>query len=403
MNKKALVSFAVLCTGILPLLAQSGSNSGLNPVESAVPFVTLAPDSRGGAMGDAGVATSPDINSMHWNPAKFAFLENEAGISASYTPWLRNLVGDIDLAYLTGYYRIDRQQVIAASLRYFSLGEIEFRDNQGQYILPVKPNEFAIDAAYSRQFGTKLSGAIAFRYINSNLSKGFAVNGVDTKAAQAFAADIAVYYVDDIKISDVDGKMAFGLNLSNIGNKVSYTSDQRKDFIPTNMKLGGALTLDLNSYNSMTFTADLNKFLVPTRPVYFPDSTDADGNKVVEYGKNPDVGVIQGIFQSFSDAPGIVGSNGKRSVLKEELHEITYSVGVEYWYRKQFALRGGFFYEDPTKGNRKFYTLGLGLKLNVFGIDFSYLVPTNSYSPLANTLRFTLSFDFDAFRKLKNT
>ena len=403
MYKKALISFAVLCTGILPIIAQSANNSELNPVESAVPFVTLAPDSRGGAMGDAGVATSPDISSMHWNPAKFAFLENEAGVSASYTPWLRNLVGDIDLAYLTGYFRLDRQQVIAASLRYFSLGEIEFRDNQGQYMLPVKPNEFAIDAAYSRKFGTKLSGAIAFRFINSNLSKGVAVNGVDTKAARAFAADIALYYTDDIKISDLDGKMAFGLNISNIGNKVSYTSDLRKDFIPTNMKLGGALTLDLNSYNSMTFTADFNKLLVPTRPDYFPDSTDADGNNVVEFGKNPDVGVIQGIFQSFSDAPGIIGSNGKRSVLKEELHEITYSVGVEYWYRKQFALRGGFFYEDPNKGNRKFYTLGLGLKLNVFGIDFSYLVPTNSYSPLANTLRFTLSFDLDAFRKLKNT
>jgi hypothetical protein len=400
MYKKIIVSFAIILAGVIPLVAQSNVP---NPVQSAVPFVTLAPDSRGGAMGDAGVATSPDINSMHWNPAKFAFLENEAGISASYTPWLRNLVGDIDLAYLTGFYKLDHQQVLAASLRFFSLGEIEFRNSQGDYIMPVKPSEFAIDLAYSRKFSDKISGAIAFRYINSNLSKGVAVNGVDTKAAQAFAADISMYYVDDVKISDMSGKMAFGVNISNIGNKVTYTTDLHKDFIPTNLKIGGSLSLDINSYNSMTFTTDLNKLLVPTTPVYYPDSTDADGNKVIEYGKNPDVGLVQGIFQSFSDAPGVIQSNGKRSVLKEEFREITYSVGIEYWYRKQFALRGGFFYENPTKGNRKFFTMGVGLKLNVFGIDFSYLVPTNSYSPLANTLRFTLSFDFDAFRKLKNT
>jgi hypothetical protein len=368
-----------------------------NPVETAVPFLTIAPDSRAGGMGDVGAATSPDINSMHWNAAKYAFIENEGGISLSYSPWLRNLVGDIDLAYLTAYKRIDRQQVIAASLLYFSLGEIEFKDNNGGDIRTGKPNEFSIDVAYSRLLSQTLSGSIAFRYIRSDLSTGVSVNNTDTRAGQAYAADVSVFYNKKISLGDKDGKLAFGLNISNMGNKITYTSDQNKDFIPINLRLGGAFTANLDDYNSLTLAADINKLLVPTQPVYWKtsggaDSTDTNGNKIVQYGKDPNVGIVKGMIQSFYDAPG---------GFKEEMREVTYSIGLEYWYRKQFALRGGYFHENEYKGNRKYFTMGVGLKLNVLGIDFSYLIPTQANNPLANTLRFTLLFDFDAFRKLK--
>lgn len=368
-----------------------------NPVESAVPFLTIAPDSRAGGMGDVGAATTPDINSMHWNPAKYAFMENEGGISISYSPWLRNLVGDIDLAYLSFYKRIDRQQVIAASLLYFSLGEIDFTDDNGNSIKPGKPNEFSLDVAYSRLFGDNFSGGIGFRYIRSDLSTGIPVNGVPTKAGQAFAADASLYYNQDITLGDKDAKMAYGLNISNIGTKITYTSDQDKDFIPTNLRLGGALTVNLDDYNSFTLAADVNKLLVPTRPVYWTkaDGSDSiiDGKRIIKFGKDPNVPVVKGIFQSFYDSPG---------GFSEELREITYSFGVEYWYRKQFAIRGGYFHENEYKGNRKFFTVGLGLKLNVLGLDFSYLIPTYANHPLANTLRFSIAFDFDAFRKLKD-
>jgi hypothetical protein len=371
----------------------------MNVVSSAVPFLTIAPDSRAGAMGDVGAATSPDINSMHWNPAKYAFIETKAGLAVSYTPWLRNLVGDIDLATLSGFYKIDKQQVIAASLVYFSLGEIDFRDGNGAAIKQGKPNEFAFDVAYSRLFGDNLSGGVAFRYIRSDLASGVSSSaGVDAKAGQAFAADISAFYNKKIKLSDRDAKMAFGIDISNIGNKMSYTDElKNKNFLPTNLRLGGALTVDFDSYNTMTFAADLNKLLIPTMPYILKsvkggDSLDANGNKVL-LGKEPDVPVVTGIFQSFGDAPG---------GFKEEMKEIIYSFGIEYWYRKQFAIRAGYFHEAETKGNRKYFTMGCGLKLNVFGLDFSYLVPTAANNPLANTLRFTLTFDFDAFHKLKD-
>ena len=365
-------------------------NGQMNVISSAVPFLTIGTDSRAGAMGDVGAATSPDINSMHWNPSKYAFVENQAGVSVSYTPWLRNLVGDIDLATIAGYYRVDRQQVIAASLVYFSLGEIEFRDGAGASLKQGKPNEFSVDVAYSRLFGDHISGGIAFRYIRSDLASGTYVNSVETKAGQAFAADISAYYNNKIKISDKNAKMAFGIDISNIGNKMSYTEElKNKNFLPINLRLGGALTVDFDSYNTMTFAADVNKLLVPTPPIILKDIHNNDS--IV--GKDSDVPVVTGMFQSFTDAPG---------GFKEEIQEINYSLGLEYWYRKQFALRAGYFHEAQNKGNRKYYTVGCGLKLNVFGLDFSYLVPTAANSPLANTLRFTLTFDFDAFRKLKD-
>ena len=416
MFKKLTTYTVTLIVSVIPVISQtpinpgqlngSSTNGELNPVETSVPFLTIAPESRGGGMADAGAATSPDVYSMHWNPAKYAFIENKFGVSFSYTPWLRNLVNDIDLAYLAGYYRIDRTQVMAASLRYFSLGEVEFRNDQGELIKPAKPNEMAVDLGYSRLFGQHVSGALAFRYINSNLASGATVLGVDSKPGWSFAVDAAVYYNNKITISDKDAKIAFGLNISNIGKKISYGNDLNKDFIPTNMRLGGSLTTDLNEYNSFMVTVDFNKLLVPTRPIYWTnseggDSIGSDGNRKVRFGKDPNVSVVSGIFQSFYDAPGVPDKNGHRSVLKEELREVTYAIGMEYWYRKQFAIRAGYFHENQYKGNRQFYTFGLGLRLNVFGMDFSYLVPAKANNPLANTLRFSLLFDFGVPKKDK--
>jgi hypothetical protein len=372
-----------------------GFDGRQNVIESTVPFLTIAPDSRAGAMGDAGVATSPDINSQHWNPAKFAFIDGKGGIALSYTPWLRNIVTDINLAYLTGYYRVDRQQVISGSLRYFSLGNITFTDDQGNEILPFNPNEFALDAGYSRIFSDKMSGGMAFRFIRSDLSGRMITSGGETKPGIAFAADISTYYHKPIKLQDKDAELSFGLNISNIGTKISYTDGQEKSFIPINLKLGSALNIDIDDYNSIGFALDLNKLLVPTSPIYYAvDDTLPDGTvyqsgekPVIKYGFDPDVSSAVGMIRSFYDAPGGI---------REELNEIMISAGTEYWYRNQFALRGGYFYEHATKGNRKYFSLGVGLKLNVFALDFAYLVPTSGRTnPLANTIRFSLSFNFD--------
>ncbi|MDP4210736.1 MAG: type IX secretion system outer membrane channel protein PorV [Bacteroidota bacterium] len=386
MSKKTTISsFFIIFLFAVNINAQTSTNGQTNYVESAVPFLTIAPDSRAGAMGDAGVATSPDINSMHWNPAKYAFIETSSGISVSYSPWLRNLIGDINLAYLTGYYRLNQQQVVATSLRYFSLGEIPFTNSNSELERTVKPNELAFDVAYSRLFSEKISGAIAFRYIRSDLSQGQIVQNIETKAGQAFAADLAVYYNTPLTISEKNSKLALGLDISNIGTKITYTDENQKDFLPTNLRLGGALTVDLDQYNTVTFTTDFNKLLIPT------GRYSIDNNNVITRNTS-NISVVSGIFQSFSDAPG---------GLKEELQEITYSIGGEYWYRKQLAIRGGYFHESPNKGNRKFFTMGVGLKLNVIGLDFSYLVSNNN-NPLARTLRFSISLDFDGLKKTKS-
>lgn len=371
----------------------------VNTINSAVPFLTIVPDSRGGAMGDVGVATSPDISSQHYNPAKYAFMDGDGGIALSYTPWLRELINDINLAYLVGYKRLDPDQVISASFRYFSLGNIVFTDFQGTTLRDFNPNEFAIDAAYSRLFGNNIAGGIAFRFIRSDLTGGINAGDTETKAGISVSSDLSTYYQNTINISGNKALLAIGANISNIGTKISYTENQEKSFIPINLRVGGSLKFDIDEYNSFTFAADINKLLVPSTPVWYADSLDDDGNKVVEFGRNPYVSVPQGMLQSFFDAPGVEKNDGSRSVFLEELHELTYGLGAEYWYREQFAIRGGYFYEHQTKGNRKFFTFGVGLKLNVFEIDFSYLVPTNQTNPLANTLRFTLGFDFDNFRK----
>jgi len=401
-NSNKLVSFFFIITltfGILSVHAQNNKVNTLgqtNVVTTSVPFLLISPDARAGAMGDAGVSSSPDINSQHWNPAKYAFMEKDMGFSAAYSPWLRSLVSDINLAYLTGYKKIGDMQAVSASLLYFSLGDIAFTDEHGGFLNNYRPNEYAIDAAYSRKFSDHISGAVSARYIHSNLTQGQVVSSQSTKAGQSFATDVALYYEKDLTFkNNLNGKFAFGINISNIGSKISYSNDAtKKDFIPTNLRLGPSLLLNLDEFNSLTFMLDLNKLLVPTPPIYKTDSLgepvyDANQNQIILKGKNPNVSVVSGMLQSFYDAP---------DGFSEELHEITYSFGVEYWYDKQFAIRGGYFYEDKTKGNRKFFTLGAGLKYNVFGLDFSYLIPTEQKNPLENTLRFTLLFDFDAFK-----
>lgn len=389
-----LVSFTGLIASVSFGQITTGELTGeINVIQSAVPFLTIAPDSRAGAMGDVGAATAPDINSQHWNPAKYVFMEGQGGAALSYTPWLRRLIPDINLAYLVGYKKLDGLQAVSASLRYFSLGNIVFTDIYGTAQGQFNPNEFAIDFGYSRLFSDNFSGAILFRFIRSDLTGGTYVGDVDSKAGTAFAADLAFYYTDEIDLGANDGRLSFGTDISNMGNKISYTETQEPAFLPINWRLGGNLDLEIDDYNSFSFALDLNKLLVPTPPVY-SDSID----NLIIHGMDPNVGVPLGMLQSFYDAPGVELGDGTRSVFREELHEITYSLGVEYWYRNQFAIRGGYFHEHRNKGNRKYFSLGVGLKLNVFELDFAYLIPTYQNNPLANTLRFTIGFDFDKYR-----
>ena len=386
MMKKVVIIWLFLATfmGGAKLFSQQ-STGELNAIQTVVPFLTIAPDSRAGGMGDAGAATSPDVYSMHWNPAKFAFLNGEGGVGISYSPWLRNLVPDINIAYLTGYKRLDNKQVLSGSLLYSSLGDIPFTDDFGNLERTFNPNEFALDAAYSRIFTDNLSGGIAFRFIYSNLTGGSYAGGVATKPGISFAADISSYYQKKINLFNKDAELGFGFNFSNIGAKMSYSDSQTSDFIPMNMRLGTACTVDLDTYNKITLTIDINKLLVPTPPIY--SSTNPDS---IISGKDPNVAVPLAIIQSFFDAPG---------GLKEELHELTYSYGVEYWYNNQFALRGGYFHENETKGNRKYFTAGAGFRLKIFTLDFSYLMPRTQNHPLARTLRFSIAFDINALRK----
>lgn len=364
-----------------PALSQNYSDlSGqqVNIINTAVPFIGIAPDSRAGAMGNAGVATTPDVNSQHWNPAKFAFIDSNMGASMSYTPWLRKLVNDINMYYLTGFMRLDEMQTLSASLRYFTLGEIIYTQD-GIVETPVKPNEFALDVAYSRLLSEKFSGAVAFRYIRSDLN----AMQEDMQPGNSFAADLAFYYRTPVKLMGESSELAAGINVSNIGNKISY-DEINKQFIPTNLRLGLALDSELDSYNRVVFTLDLNKLMVPTPR----RSTDESGDDYrMEYSN---MSVTKAMFQSFSDAPG---------GMKEELQEITYSLGAEYWYANQFALRAGYFHEHELKGNRKHFTAGVGIQFNMMTLDASYIIPVVADNPLANTIRFSLGIDLDQLSK----
>ncbi len=373
-------------------------NKELNTITTAVPFLLITPDSRAGGMGDAGVASSPDVSSIHWNPSKLAFVDKQMGIGVSYTPWLRKLVPDINLAYLSFFYKTKKRGTIAASLRYFSLGSITFTDVNGTTIGNFTPNEFAVDVAYGVKLSKTFSAGGAVRYINSNLTGGTTVDGSATRPGRAVAVDISANWrKDKIKLNGSKNCIAdVGLNISNMGNKVTYSDrggNGSSDFLPINMRLGAAFTFQMDDYNAITIEADANKLLVPTPPVYKRDSAGGvvyrNGSPEILYGKDPNRGVTEGMFGSFSDAPG--GGT-------EELREINYGCGLEYWYNKLFAVRAGYFYEHPLKGNRQFFTLGAGVKYNVFGLDFAYLIPTQQRNPLENTLRFTLTFDFDAFK-----
>ncbi len=362
------------------------TTSGANTITTAVPFLSITPDSRAGGMGDAGVGTTPDLSAQHWNPAKYAFMESDMGVSLSYSPWLRALVDDINMAYLVGYKKIDDVQTVSGSLRYFSLGDIIFTSEFGTYEGQQSPNEFALDVGYSRLLSETFSGSVAIRYIRSDLTGGQLINGVESRPGNSYAADVSFYYFNEFRANRKDNIFSAGINIQNIGAKISYTEGEVKDFIPTMMKLGAAYTTEADQYNKFTFAIEANKLLVPTPP---KDTTlFEEGAIIYPGGINSDKSVIAGIFSSFGDAPG---------GFKEEMQEINLSAGVEYWYNNQFALRAGYFWEHENKGNRKFMTFGAGFRMNVFSLDFSYLLPTQQNHPLANTLRFTLSFDVEAF------
>lgn len=384
----------------------------LNTITTAVPFLMIAPDARSGAMGEVGAATDPDGASIHWNPSKMAFVDNKMGFSLSYTPWLRALVPDINLAYISGYGKLGKKglQTLSGSLRYFSLGNITFTDQNGNTIGNFNPNEFAIDVSYARKLSREFSGGISLRYIYSNLTGGLNVGGADTRPGMAGAADVAFYYqTDRVEIGGRKSLISAGLNISNIGSKMRYTQTQDEDFIPINFRFGLGFKYWIDERNTIAAYFDINKLMVPTPPEiddnpYINDELPAgdtlgaighESNQNPDYGqiiagKDPNRSVPAGMFGSFGDAPG--GS-------AEELREINLSVGLEYWYNKLFAIRAGYFHEHWTKGNRQFFTVGAGIRYNVFGLDFAYLIPTQQRHPLENTLRFTLTFDFEAFKK----
>ena len=411
MKKKTSLLVLIVLLVSSQIQAQSMSQlSGkeLNTITTAVPFLQIAPDSRGGAMGDVGCATSADINSQAYNPAKYVFNKNTFGISVSYSPWLRNLVSDINLLYLSTYWRMTEMDAIAFSLRYFSLGDIQFTDDMGNPTMQENHNEFALDFTYSRKLIDELSIALTPRFIYSNLTAGQYVNGQETRPGLAGAADLSLFYEQELKAKKLESSiLRAGFCISNMGNKMSYSSGTlRRDFLPTNLKIGLGYEMGFDEYNKLAITGEVNKLLVPTNPVYQTDSItgriiyDQYNNPVILSGRDPDVSVPQGMIQSFYDAPGI-GHNGvNASVFAEEMAEIIWALGAEYSYRDLFFVRLGYFHENKYKGNRQFLSMGVGLKYNVFNIDVSYLFTTNGQThPLANTLRFTLSFDFSSFNK----
>lgn len=378
----------------------------LNTITTAMPFLAIDPESRGGAMGDAGTALSPNSTSLFWNTAMINFSDDDAEVSVSYTPWLRKLTNDIHLSYVSGYKRLGDRQAIAASLRYFSLGEITFTDANASVIRDDKPSEFEIAVGYAFKLSARNSIGVNGKFAYSNLTGGLVVAGTQTKAGVAGIADISyAYRNEDIKWFGYNGVIAFGTTINNIGNKIAYSELAVRDFLPMNLKIGSAYTAELDKYNKLTYSLEIQKLLVPTPPIR-ELNTQTNEYEILS-GKNNDVGVIAGLVQSFYDAPGTIqkDANGdyvqnsdgsyavvKGSRFKEELTEINIATGIEYWYNNIFALRGGFFYENHNKGDRKFFTAGIAIQYNIFGLDISYLAALKRDNPLANTLRFTLRF-----------
>ena len=371
--------FAVVTTTV----AQDEKLSEFNQVEHAVISQTIAPDARAAGMGDVGAATDPDVNSQYWNPAKYPFCISRAGIALNYTPWLRQLVSDIDLAYLAGYYRIGDYSAVSGSIRYFSLGEVHTANES----MTVNPYEMSIDVAYSLMLSEHFSMAAALRWLYSDLRYDYSE---DSSPASAVAADLAMYYNNYFTMGSRECQLGLGLNISNVGSKISYYGDDRSQFLPANLRLGASLLIPVDEYNRFAISADANKLLVPTVPKQQEGESTADyQDRVIrEYS---DVSAISGIFKSFSDAPG---------GFKEELQEIQWSVGAEYVYHDQFSLRAGYHHESQNKGNRKYFTVGGGFRMNVFSLDVGYVISTAQSNPLDQTLRFSLAFDMDGIKDL---
>ena len=384
---KYRLSFLLLILSSLCASAQDKQDM-FNPVNASVTSQVIAPDARSAGMGDVGVATDPDVASQYWNPAKYPFTISRAGVSLNYTPWLRQLVSDMDLAYLSGYYRIGDYSAVSGSLRYFSLGEVyTSSDEAGSNDMTINPYEMSLDVAYSMMLSEKFSIGAAVRWIYSDLTYDYTE---DTSPGSAFAADISCYYQNYLNIGQRECQLGLGLNISNIGSKISFGGSTNSEFIPTNMRLGFSLMVPIDEYNRFTIAADANKLLVPTYP------KQLDGESSSEYEDRVqkdyyDVGAISGIFKSFSDAP-----NG----FKEELQEVQCSLGAAYVYHDQFSVRAGYHHESENKGNRKYYTVGAGFRMNVFSLDVGYVIATAKSNPLDQTLRFSLSFDMDGLKDL---
>lgn len=370
----------------------SGQDGDRRVIITSVPFLNFAPDSRHSGMGDVGVATSPDANSAHWNAGKLAFIESDIGFSLSYSPWLGKLVPDMSLNYLTGYKRIDEVSAFGVDLRYFNMGSIHLTDIYGEDLGDFTPRDIAIGATYSRKLSDNLALGISARFIHSNLSGNMGSStGSESRPGVSVGTDVGLYYTQEVLVSGNEADWSWGAHISNIGPKITYNSPDDQDYIPTNLRVGTALELPLDQYNSLTFALDLNKLLVPTTPIYQRDDNghlvvDGDGNPIIapNGGRDPDRPLISGIFGSFTDAPG---------GFREEMQELMISFGVEYSYDDKFALRTGYFYENPNKGGRKYFTLGVGFNVRRLGFDFSYLVPQQQNHPLAETLRFSLAYD----------
>jgi hypothetical protein len=394
-----LLLFAVSLTVFTQTVkAQTGPEP--NIIQTAVPFLMIAPDSRAGGMGELGASSEPDINSQYWNAAKYPFMAHRFGFALSYTPWLSELLSDVYLINLVGFYRIDDYQVISASLRRISANQIIFTNNFGTPQGIILPGEFAVDAGYSRKLSAFFSGGMVLRFIYADLTGGQSPGGGNTKAAMALAGDLGFFYRKPVlRLDNLIGTLALGLQVSNVGNKISYTADQEESFLPMNLRLGGAFTLRKGERHSLSLMSDINKLLVPTPPVWLTTSTGApaltpQGNPIIQYGKNPYVSVPQGILQSFWDAPGVLQEDGSRSRFREELYEIAIGVGLEYWYNGVMAIRWGYFHENERKGARRFLTAGAGINYKFISLDGSYLIPTKSRHPLADTYRLTLSLAF---------
>ncbi|WP_143960466.1 type IX secretion system outer membrane channel protein PorV [Litoribacter populi] len=397
-NSISLKGFTFLSLLLLTASALHAQNSALlsgqdrnrRPITTAVPFLNFAPDSRHSAMGDVGVATTPDANSAHWNAAKLAFIDDQMGFSLSYSPWLGRLVPDMSLNYLTGYKRIDDVSAFGIDLRYFNMGDIQLTDGRGNELGEFTPRDIAIGGTYARKLSDVLSLGISARFIHSNLSGNVgAGGGNEGRPGVSVGTDIGVYYRDEVAIAGQEAFWSWGVNISNIGPKLTYNSIEDLDYIPTNFRIGTALDLPLDEMNRLTLAFDLNKLMVPTPPIYARDEqgnlvTDNQGNLVIESGRDPNRPLISGMFGSFFDAPG---------GFREEMQEFMISFGAEYAYDQKFMVRTGYFHENINKGGRKYFTMGVGFNYQRFGFDFSYLVPQVQNHPLAETLRFSLAYN----------